>query len=365
MRGLPAVLLFALTAALPAQRAITALPETAASDLLARVVPDVEAFRKENGVPGVGGAVRLADGTMAAFGLGIADVENDVPVTEHTVFRLASISKPFTAVAALRLVERGELDLDRPVHEIVDAWPEKKWPVTCRLLMGHLGGVRHYRGIEILSNLRYPTVTDAIGIFAADPLEYEPGTKYRYTTYGYNLLGAAVVAAAEKPFAELLRAEVLEPAGCTTLCLDDSAAIVPHRAQGYRRIGGELKNSHPVDTSNKIPGGGLCGTPTDLVRFAGAILGGRLLKPETVDAMWTSMTTKDGESTGYGMGWNVREHDGHRIALHGGAQPRVSTLLWIDRDTRTAVALMANLEGVGRSLRALAPRVAASAVDDR
>lgn len=349
-RSLSLLVLLSLFPLLPAQQA---------TDLVTRLEAKIEAFREEQGVPGVGCAARTADGTLIAFGSGTADVENDVPCTEQTVFRLASISKPVTAVAALRLVERGELDLDRPVDELVPGWPTKRWPVTPRHLLGHLGGVRHYRRGEILSNRHYDSVTEAIAIFAPDPLEHEPGTRYRYTTYGYNLLGAAVEAAAKQPFADVLREEVFEPAGCTTLCIDDSYAIIRHRAQGYDRRGGQLHNSHPVDTSNKVPGGGLCGTPTDLVRFAAAVLDGKLLKAETVDRMWTPMQTADGKATGYGMGWNVGTRDGRRFAMHGGAQPRVSTLLYVDRDSKVIVAVMANLEGAGRALRSLVPELVA------
>jgi CubicO group peptidase (beta-lactamase class C family) len=331
--------------------------------LAARAAELVDAVRTERGIPGLGFAVRDAEGRIEAGGSGLADLEQQVAVTAATSFRLASISKPLTAVAALRLHERGDFPLDRPVAETVAAWPAKAWPVTPRLLLGHLGGVRHYRGDEIHSKVRYRSVTEALSIFAADPLEHEPGTRYRYTTYGYNLLGAAIEAAAGAPFVEVLQREVLGPAGCATLRVDDAAAIVPGRAAGYRRDGGRLANSEPVDTSNKIPGGGLCGTPTDLVRFAGALLDGRLLRAETLEQMWTSMRTGDGAPTGYGMGFSVGRDEERRVAFHGGAQPRVSTMLWIDRDARVAVALMANLEGEAGALRALAPRLAALARD--
>ena len=314
----------------------------------------VAACGVEQGIPGIGWAVIRTDGAIEAGGFGLADVENQTPVTAETVFRLASISKPIAAVAILRAVERGAFDLDRPVHEIVEAFPAKRWPVTTRQLLGHLGGIRAYRGREIESNVRYPSVTGAIEIFAGDPLLHEPGSTYRYSTYGYNLAGAALEQVLARPFADIVAADVLGPAGCTTLVVDDSAAIVPNRARGYRRIGGELSNSHPVDVTNKVPGGGYCGTPTDLCRFAHALAAGRLLGDELREAMWTSQRTRDGEATGYGLGWTVRGKAGARVVSHSGAQPQVSTILVLDPDRRSAVALMANLEGEGKALRALA-----------
>ncbi len=357
----PFVLALGLAARILSAQVDVAKPVARAdATLRERLSALAEDTRSQAGIPGLGVAVRTQKGTVLAFGLGIADLENDVPVTEQTVFRLASISKPFTAVAALRLAERGELDLDRDVSEFVPAWPKQDHAVTCRLLLGHLGGVRHYRPGEIASNRNYADVAEALHVFADDELLHAPGTKYLYSTYGFNLVGAAIAVAGKASFADVLQREVLSPAGCTTLVVDDPLRIVRHRAQGYQQTADGLRNARPVDVTNKVPGGGLCSTPTDLVRFAGALLDGTLLQPETLELAWTSQRTKDGKATGYGHGFNVAVVDGHRIASHGGAQPRVSTLLWIDRDDQTAIALMSNLEGTARPLRELALRLSAA-----
>ena len=338
-------------------------PATAqdAVDLRARIQSTVDEAREAAGIPGLGVAVRWADGSIIALGSGLADLENDVPVTAHTVFRLASISKPITAVAALRLAEREILDLDRDVSELVREFPRKEHPVSVRQLLGHLGGIRHYKVGEIASNLHYTRVADALAVFANDPLIAEPGTLHAYSTYGFNLAGAAMASAAKLGFAELLQREIFDPAGCTTLIVDDPRRIVKHRAQGYARSPDGLRNALQVDITNKVPGGGLCGTPTDLVRFAGALLDGRLLRPESLELAWTSQRTRDGKATGYGYGFGVARVDGRKIVSHSGGQPRVSTLLWIDVESKTSVAVMANLEGQARPVRALAARLGALA----
>ncbi|MBK8976617.1 MAG: beta-lactamase family protein [Planctomycetes bacterium] len=350
-RSLLAVVLVIPLGALAAQRE----PGPLAAPLMARV----SAYQTERAVPGVSVALLRADGAIEVAALGLADVENDVPVTPATMFRLASISKPITAVIALRLWERGQLDLDRPVHELVPEWPAKAWPLTCRHLLGHLGGVRHYAGDgELRSNRHYADVRSALPIFAADDLLFEPGTQMRYSTYGYNLVGAACAVAAGRDFRLLLQQEVVEVAGLTHLQLDDQDRIIRHRAQGYRRgPDGVLLNAVPVDTSNKVPGGGLIGTAEGLVRFAGAMLDGRLVREDTRRTMWTSMRTTAGERTGYGMGFGVLadpDGDAAWVVQHTGAQPRVSTILRIDVDAGIACAVLCNLEGEGRELRELA-----------
>lgn len=314
-------------------------------EITQKVEAAVRELMERSHVPGL--SVAVSDrGRRWAVGVGLADVENDVPVSVETSFRLASISKPITAVAVMQLVECGRLDLDAPIQRYVRRFPEKNWPVTARQLLGHLGGVRHYRPGEIESTRHYESVGDALAIFEGDPLVHEPGTKFLYSTYGYNLAGAAVEGASDEPFGEYLHKHIFEPGGMLHARVDDSRAIVPHRARGYRRDDeGDLTNAVLADTSNKVPGGGLCSTPTDLVAFAEAFLAGKLVKPETVALMTTPQKTKDGTETGYGLGWNVRTHEGHREVSHGGAQPRVATLLYTRPDQGIVVALMCNLEG--------------------
>lgn len=308
-----------------------------------QLIRDEMALQK---IPGLSVALVKDDELRWEKGFGVADLENQVPARPETMYRLASISKPITAVAALQQVEQGKLDLDQPVQKYVPSFPQKPWPVTCRQLLGHLGGVRHYKGDELASTRRYQSLTEALAIFKDDPLLHEPGTKYAYTTYGYNLLGCAVEGASSTKFSDYLQAHIFKPAGMERICVDDAAAIIPYRAQGYRKLpDGTLRNSILADTSNKIPGGGLCGTSGDLARFAIALQKNVLLKPATRAQMWTRQRLTDGTESAYGLGWNVSTRAGRREVAHGGGQPRVATYLYLLPDERCAVAIMTNLEG--------------------
>ncbi len=319
----------------------------------------------EQRIPGLSVAVadRLELVYSAAFGL--ADVENNVRVGTGTVFRLGSISKPITAVAAMQLAERGRLDLDAPVQKYVPAFPLKPWPVTSRALLGHLSGIRHYRGPEeLLSTRHYTSLSDALSIFAQDPLEFEPGTRFRYTTYGYNLLGAVVEAASGMRFTDYLREHVFKPSGAERIQADHVYRIIPNRARGYRRTpAGTVENCALADTSNKIPGGGLLATAEDLVRFALALLKGRLLKPETLREMFTPQRTRDGRPTGYGLGWYITERGGTRWIEHSGSQPGASTELLMLPERGLVVVVLTNLERA--PARAMAYALAGIFLDGR
>ncbi len=315
-------------------------------DKIRRIEQAISTAMSRHTIPGVNAAIGIGSEVKWAEGLGLADVENTVPATSHTAIRLGSIAKPITAVAVLQLVEDRRIQLDSPIQEYVPQFPAKQWPVTVRQLLGHLGGVRHYRDDEISSTRHYLNRQEPLNIFAADPLALEPGTKYLYSTYGFNLLGAAVELASGMPFARYLETRVFKPAGMDSIRDDDTYAIIPHRSRGYALLGtGQLINCGLADTSNKLPGGGLISPASDLVRFALAFNDGRLTKSSTVDTMLSSQTTREGKPTGYGMGFSVGVRNGRRYAYHGGGQQGTSTYLIFFPSERVSIAVMANREG--------------------
>ncbi len=315
----------------------------------AKVETAISAAMSQAGVPGLSVAI-VTNGKLAwSNGYGLADVENFVPAKASTSYRLASISKTITATAIMQLVERGKVDLDAPVQKYCAAFPTKQWPVTTRQLLGHLSGVRHYKDGELIyeNTKHFTKLNDTLSFFKDDPLLHEPGTKYLYSTYGYNLLGCVVEGAAGMSYLEYVRKNIFEPAGMATIRDDDPAAIIPNRAQGYERTrDGALRNSALADVSYKIPGGGFCSTVEDLAKFAIALQSGKLLKSETRAQAWTTQKLKDGKDSTYGLGWQLSEHNGAKEVAHGGNQSRVTTLLYMLPERNFAVVLMMNLEGV-------------------
>lgn len=347
------VLLFSLLSA-------ASLPAQSRPDLAAALSAKVQAFREQHHVPGLSVALAVGPDLVFAAGFGQTDLENDVAAAKDSVYRLASISKPITAACVLRLVEAGKLDLDADIRTYVPEFPAKRWPVTARQLLGHLGGIRHYRRGEAESTVHYATQRQGLERFAADPLLHQPGTRYQYSTYGYCLLAAAVEAVQLQPFPDCVRNLVAAPCGASTLQDDDPRRLIPHRAQGYvRATDGTLANSELMDASYKLGGGGLCCTAPDLVRFGQGLMAGQLLQSESLQQMWTVGHTSQGNPTGYGLGFSIGEHGGRPERWHGGAQSRVSTVLYLLPEQKVAVAALANLEGLrllplARALAALA-----------
>lgn len=313
-----------------------------------------------DGIPGISVAVAQENQLVYSKGFGLADVENSVSATERTLYRTASIAKPMTAAVVLSLMEDGKLDLDEDVRTYVPEFGQKRWSVTSRQLLGHLGGIRHYKSSsEASSTKHFFSLRSALKTFASDRLTHEPGSRYRYSSFGYNLLGSVSEGAGNDDFLGLMQKHVLGPAGMQHTVVDDQNAVIPNRASGYIRatesllttlpddhnwVLGNLYNSKLHDTSMKIPGGGLLSTASDLVRFAAAINQQKLLTRSTLHDMWTRQRTTDGKLTNYGLGWSIGRKSGRRAVWHGGAQSGTSTTLLLFPDTGTCIALMSNLQ---------------------
>ena len=330
------------------------------AEKLEKIEKAISAQMSRLGIPGLSVAVVVDHKLRWSNGYGLADVENYVPAKAMTAYRLGSISKPITAAAVMQLVERGKLDLDAPIQKYCPAFPAKQWPVTARLLLGHLSGVRHYKNdTEFASTRHYNSVVEGLEMFKNDPLLFEPGTKYSYTTHGYAVLGCAIEGASGTRFEDFVRENVFKPAGMDRIRIDEVSDIIPNRAQGYYKSqSGELRNSGLADTSYKIPGGGFISTVEDLAKFAIAMQAGALVKKETLDQMWVQQKTRDGKATSYGLGWGVNERNGMKEVHHGGAQQRVSTFLYTIPEKGLAVVLMTNLEGIGGGLASLSRQIA-------
>jgi CubicO group peptidase (beta-lactamase class C family) len=340
--------LFGLAAAtLNAQSA----PAYAGEPALARYAPAIERGRlvmgeilHRTGVPGMSVAVGVDGEIVWSEGFGYADLEQRVGVTEATKFRIGSVSKPITAAALGLLVERGSLDLDAPVQQYVPSFPEKRWPITTRQLAGHLAGIRHYNGEEFLSSERYETVLAGLEMFQDDTLLSEPGTRYSYSSYAWNLISAVVEGASGQDFLGFMRENVFEPLEMDHTVADHTDSIITHRTRFYTRTrSGTTLNAPYVDNSYKWSGGGFLANTEDLVRFGMAHLGDDFLQPETIELLWTSQRTSDGEATGYGIGWDVGlDYDGRRTASHGGGSVGGRTFLLILPDDGVVVAMVAN-----------------------
>ena len=312
----------------------------------------VSKFMASTHVPGVSVAVVENGSFEWAGGFGFADLENNVPASEHTLFRLGSISKTLTAVGAMELWEHGKVDLDAPVQKYCPAFPEKQKPITTREVMGHLGGIRHYKegpdDREIGNTTHFDNPIQAgLDFFKNDALVAEPGTHFHYSTQGYTLVGCVMEGASSEKYLEFMRKNVLAPAGMEHTVADNRFEIIPYRTRFYQKTkSGTVENAGFLDSSYKIPGGGWLSSAEDIARFEVAVLNDKLVKASTRELMWTPLKPSDGSKDTYGLGWGVGEKDGIELVGHSGGQQGTSTDFVIAPKQRAGVVVLTNMEDI-------------------
>jgi len=293
----------------PSVTTAASLPKWA--DAVERGRQIVRAALTEKNLPGLSTAVGVGGDIVWAEGFGWADLEKKVSVTPGTRFRLGTASTALTSAAVGLLLEKGRLNLDDEIQPYVPAYPQKQWPVTLRQLMGHVAGVRNDSGDEgpLLSE-HCERPVEAIRFFAKDSLLFEPGTRYRYSSYGWILMSAAIEAAADQQLLPFMRTHIFEPLGMHDTMADSATEAIANRATPYfPRFGGDPRYGpdlmRDIDYSCYAGSSVFLSTPSDLVRFAIAINGGKLLRPATVQLFQTSQRLASGQETGYGLGWDV------------------------------------------------------------
>jgi CubicO group peptidase (beta-lactamase class C family) len=318
--------------------------------------------------PGLSVAVASHNQIVFSKALGKADIEQDVPLTTASVQRLASVSKPITGTIIMDLVEQGKLSLDASVRQYLPELPAFYQSVTLRELLSHQSGVRGYADEEnvLFSTVRYATSRDALKVMMTYPLAFTPGTKVEYSSLAFTVLGAAAESVTGRSFQQLSM-DFFPKHGIRGFALDDPYAIVPRRVHGYlvdrtlnlqfndgrvagrdylKGTTGEITNAHYYDISNRYPAGGFDASAEDLLRFMIAVDSGKILKPDTVDAMWTAQRTSDGTSTVFGLGWGVSKwKEKTKMVGMNGLELSTASFLRYLPDSGVGVAVLCNAEG--------------------
>ncbi len=283
---------------------------------------------------------------------GYADLENNIPASFNSEYRIASISKPITAVAIMQLYERGLIDIDKDARTYLPSFPEKKWKFTIRQILNHTSGIRNYREGEFHSKNFYASINEAIKVFAYDSLNFEPGTKYEYTSLGYSLLAAIIENVTKTSFEDYLKNNIFIPADMQNTYIDKQRALIPNRVKGYEKnYLREFVNAPLADLSIKVAGGGLLSNARDLLLFTKALLEGKLLKKSTFEMMCTPSKLKSGKKLEYGLGFSVKvENDSLKAIYHYGGGTGFSSLLYINTVKNLAAVDLINI--VDRNLNA-------------
>jgi len=330
---------------------IAACGASAGQDLDGRVDSLVAAEMREQRIPGLALAV-LRDGKVVKTqGYGLANVELNVAVKPETVFQTGSVGKQFAATAVMMLVEEGKAGLADKLSKYLEGTPAAWKDVTVRNLLTHTSGIADYTDHEYMKSggLINPrgdyTEAELYEKLLQLPLNFETGTKWKYSNTGYVLLGFLIHKVTGEFYGDFLQERIFRPLGMSTTRIISEADIVPNRASGYELVKGEIKNQEWVSaTLNTTADGALYTNVIDLGKWDAALYTERLLKRASFEQMWTPVKLRDGKTYPYGFGWFLNEANGHRLIEHGGSWQGFTMNISRYVDDGLTVIVMTNLD---------------------
>ncbi len=314
----------------------------------------VAAAMREHHIPGLSLAVLRSGQSALEAGYGMANLELRASATPDTVYEIASVTKTFTAMAVLLLIEQGRLELDDPIGRHLPDLPRHWQSATIRQLVRHTSGIPNYTDQpDYWKGTRLDLPREAMVDLVRDlPLVFEPGTNWAYSNTGYYLLGSLVERCRRTDYGTALREMILEPLGMTHTRPNDPYAVVANRAAGYAWRDDSQRNKEYYSPSGTYAAGVLLSTVTDLAKWELAFSSDALLRREVRERIWHpghAPTAAERElGFGMGLGWFLVERQGRATMRHSGSVMGFSSEMARYLEDDVTVAVCCNSESAGR-----------------
>jgi len=288
------------------------------------------------------------DGKIAfEKGYGSADNEWEARNAPTTKFRIASLTKQFTATCILLLQERGRLNVRDPISRYLSSLPDAWRPITVHQLLTHTSGIPNYTSDPQFTRLRRTGATPSkmVSLVAAKQLEFSPGTKWAYSNTGYILLGMIIEKTSGQSYAGFLKSNIFEPLGMTNSGYDQATDILKERASGYEIKDGRVVNADFIDMSIPYAAGGIYSTVEDMYRWNEALAHeGKLLSTDSLKQMFTPYPEAAYQGQHYGYGVVISEQKfGKLLYYHGGGVDGFSSSIQRYPKERVCVIVLTNL----------------------
>ncbi len=280
--------------------------------------------------------------------VGMADMELDVPLKTDHVFRIGSVTKQFTAAAILKLAEQGKLDLQDEITKFIPDYPTQGKKITVEHLLNHTSGIKSYTSMEEWTPMVHRkdfTPTELVDFFKNQPMDFDPGTQYRYNNSGYILLGVIIEKVSGKSYGAFIDEEFFKPLGMRHSYYGHVKPLIKNRANGYTE--GEpsgFANADYLSMTQPYAAGSIMSTVEDLVTWTQAVHGGKVLRPESLKKAFTPNILPDGTNTYYGYGWQTGNLMGSQTIEHGGGIHGFLSMLLYVKQEDVCVAILTNCD---------------------
>jgi D-alanyl-D-alanine carboxypeptidase len=314
-------------------------------------------------IPGAAVVVVKNGQVILRKGYGLANLELNVPVRPEMVFRLASITKQFTAVAIMMLVEQGKLSLRDDITKFFPDYPTGGRKITVENLLTHSSGIKDYLDKLWPERMRQDMRPEKlIELFRNEGLEFEPGTKESYSNSNYVLLGVLIEKLSGKEYGQFIEENIFKPLGMTHSFYERVQEIIPNRVSGYARVSEGFVNAAYISMPQLYAAGGLCSSVDDLALWDAAAYSDKLLKRESWERLFTPYKLASGETSAYASGWAISKFEGRTIASHTGGIPGFTTYVLHMPEDHVYVAILSNDRTAEVQPEYVARRLAAIAI---
>jgi CubicO group peptidase (beta-lactamase class C family) len=270
-----------------------------------------------------GGTVLVAKQGKVIYkkSFGKANLELDVAMKPEHVFRIGSVTKQFTASAILKLAEEGKLSLADSITKFIKNYPTNGHTITIEHLLTHTSGIKNYSSLNkfnVDAKRRDSTPQELVDFFKNEPMDFPPGTDYRYSNSGYILLGYIIEIISGKTYADYINENFFKPLAMKSSFYDHSSAIIPNRVPGYTKRNGHFENSDYLSMTLPYSAGSLLSNVEDLFIWYEALLNNRILSRQVLETAHTPHRLGNGRSIDYGYGWRLGNIQESYTIRHGG-----------------------------------------------
>jgi CubicO group peptidase (beta-lactamase class C family) len=303
-----------------------------------------ENHKQQTQIPGCQIAVMVKGKLVWSESFGYTDLENNIKVTSDTKFRVASVSKPLTAMALGKLIDANKIDIDTNIRTYLPEYPQKKYKITARQLGTSTSGIRHYTSNDVQFNTEnYETVLEALKPFKNDALLFEPDIKYLYSSYGWVLLSAVMEKASKTSFFELMQS-TWDDLGMNNTTFDFPNKTIDQKSKFYIYNKKQQRKLAPYENrSYMYAGGGYLSTAEDLVQMGNQLINSDFISKETKQLLTKSHLLKDGTPTFYGLGWETGvSRLKTKVIYHTGSLPTSVAHLIVYPEEEVVLAYLAN-----------------------
>ncbi|NVK53525.1 MAG: serine hydrolase [Flavobacteriaceae bacterium] len=292
---------------------------------------------------------------------GKANLELDVNMTPENIFEVGSITKQFTAVSILMLLEQGKLKLDDEITKFIPDYPTQGKKITVHHLLTHTSGIKSYTSMSSFGSVmtKHESPLKFIDFFKNEPMDFDPGEEYRYNNSGYFILGYIVEKVSGISYPKFIEKNIFKKIAMNSSYYGSHTKLIKNRAAGYQKRGGAYSNAQYISLTLPYAAGSIMSNVDDMLKWQKAIRNNTFVKKETIAKAFKNYTLNNGKKINYGYGWSINEIGGVRTIEHGGAIPGYLSMGIYVPSENTYVILFSNCgcnspTGVATEIAALA-----------